>query len=157
LLVWYWDKFVIYAFGDTINLVTNLVYFYICCLHHTCDWKSVLWFFSSQEWTRDLSLFWCVQNDCGPHYICLAVGTGFCFLCIQWLGCESDHSSPSSKSLHCHHMSLMNFVVSPPSCGQSVTDFWGWDAYEAQLCCPDEVDGDIWIWSTRRDLKPKLY
>jgi hypothetical protein len=52
----------------------------------------------------------------------------------------------------CHHMSLMDFMVSLPVCGWSVTDFWGWDAHEAQLHCPDEVDGDIWIWSTRRGL-----
>jgi hypothetical protein len=38
-------------------------------------------------------------------------------------------------------MSLMEFVVSPPGCGRSVTEFWGWDAHEAQLRCPDEVDG----------------
>jgi hypothetical protein len=56
-----------------------------------------------------------------------------------------------------HHMSLMDIVASPPGCGRSVTDFLGWDAHEAQLCCPDEMDGDIWIWSTRRGLKPKLY
>jgi hypothetical protein len=37
----------------------------------------------------------------------------------------------------CHHMSLMDFVVSTPGCGRSVT------AHEAQLRCPDEVDGDI--------------
>jgi hypothetical protein len=43
-------------------------------------------------------------------------------------------------------MSLVDFVVSPTGCGRSVTDFWGWDAHEAQLRCPDEVDGDIWIW-----------
>jgi hypothetical protein len=54
-------------------------------------------------------------------------------------------------------MSLMDFVVSPPSCGRSVTDFWGWDAHEAQLRCPDEVDGGIWIWSTRKGLKPNFY
>jgi hypothetical protein len=54
-------------------------------------------------------------------------------------------------------MSLMDFVVSPPGFGWSVTDFLGWDAHEAHLCCPDEVDGDIWIWSTRRGLKPKVY
>jgi hypothetical protein len=52
----------------------------------------------------------------------------------------------------CHHMSLMDLVVSPPGCGRIVTDFWDWDAHEAQLRCPDEVDGDIWIWSTRRGL-----
>jgi hypothetical protein len=46
---------------------------------------------------------------------------------------------------------------SPPGCGRSVTDFWGWDAHQAQLRCADEVDGDILIWSTGRGLKPKLY
>jgi hypothetical protein len=56
-----------------------------------------------------------------------------------------------------YHMSLMDFVVSPPGCGWSVTDLRGWDAHEAQLRCPNEVDGDIWIWSTRRGLKPKFY
>jgi hypothetical protein len=40
-------------------------------------------------------------------------------------------------------MSLMDFVVSPPGCDRSVADFWGWDAHEAQLRCPDKVDGDI--------------
>jgi hypothetical protein len=50
-------------------------------------------------------------------------------------------------------MSLMDFVVSPPGCGRSVTDLWGWDAHKAQLRCPDGVDGDIWIWSSRRGLK----
>jgi hypothetical protein len=43
----------------------------------------------------------------------------------------------------CHHMSLMDFVVSPPGRGPSVTDVWGWDAREAQLRCHDEADGDI--------------
>jgi hypothetical protein len=54
-------------------------------------------------------------------------------------------------------MSLMDFVVSPPGCGRSVNDFWGWDVHEAQLRSPDEVDGDTGIWSTRRGLKPKFY
>jgi hypothetical protein len=45
----------------------------------------------------------------------------------------------------CHHMSLMDFVASPPGCGRSVTDVLGWDAHEAHLRCPDEVDGDIWV------------
>jgi hypothetical protein len=31
----------------------------------------------------------------------------------------------------------------PPGCGRNVSDFWGWDALEAQLRCPDEVDCDI--------------
>jgi hypothetical protein len=51
----------------------------------------------------------------------------------------------------------MDFVVSPPGYGRSVTEFWGWDAHEAQLRCADEVDGDIWIWSDRRGLKHKFY
>jgi hypothetical protein len=57
----------------------------------------------------------------------------------------------------CHHMSLMDFVASSPGFGRSVTYFLGWDAHEAQLRCPDEVDGDIWICSNRRGLKPKFY
>jgi hypothetical protein len=41
-------------------------------------------------------------------------------------------------------MSILDFVDTPPGCGWSVTDFWGWDAHEAHLRCPDEVDGDIY-------------
>jgi hypothetical protein len=51
--------------------------------------------------------------------------------------------------VQCHHM-----VVLPPGHGSSVTDFWGWDAREAQLRCPDDVSGDIGEWSARRALKP---
>jgi hypothetical protein len=57
----------------------------------------------------------------------------------------------------CHHMSLMDFVDSPPGCGRSLTDFWDWDAHQARLRCPDYVDGDIWIWSTGRGFKSKFY
>ena len=42
-------------------------------------------------------------------------------------------------SPQCHHMSFVDFVVLPPGHGSSVTDFWGWDAHEAQLRCPDGV------------------
>ena len=38
---------------------------------------------------------------------------------------------------------LVNFVVFPPGHGRSVTDFWGWDAQEARLRCPNDVSGDI--------------
>ena len=38
---------------------------------------------------------------------------------------------------------LMNFRGFPPGCGDSVADFWGWDAHEAQLRCPDDVSGDM--------------
>ena len=41
--------------------------------------------------------------------------------------------------VQCHHMSFVDFVVLPPGHGRSVTDFWGWDAHEAQLRCPDGV------------------
>ena len=40
------------------------------------------------------------------------------------------------------HVLLVDFVVLPPGHGRSVTDFWGWDAHEAQLRCPDGVSGD---------------
>ena len=40
-------------------------------------------------------------------------------------------------------MFIWTFVVPPPGWGGSVTDFWGWDAHEAQLRCPDGVRGDI--------------
>ena len=36
----------------------------------------------------------------------------------------------------------MNFRGFPPGCGDSVADFWGWDAHEARLRCPDDVRGD---------------
>ena len=34
---------------------------------------------------------------------------------------------------------FVDFVVLRPGHGRSVTDFWGWDAHEAQLRCPDGV------------------
>jgi hypothetical protein len=33
-------------------------------------------------------------------------------------------------------MSLMDFVVSPPGCGRSVTDFLGWDAMRRSYVVP---------------------
>jgi hypothetical protein len=47
---------------------------------------------------------------------------------------------------------LADFVVLSPGHGKSVTGFWGWDAHEAQLRCPDDVSGYI-----GRALKPKFY
>ena len=41
--------------------------------------------------------------------------------------------------VQCHHMSFVDFVVLPLGHGRSVTDFWSWDAHEAQLRCPDGV------------------
>jgi hypothetical protein len=36
----------------------------------------------------------------------------------------------------------IDFVVPPPGCGWSVTDFWGWGAHRAQLRCPDDMSYD---------------
>jgi hypothetical protein len=46
---------------------------------------------------------------------------------------------------------LMNFSGFPPGCGDSVADFWGWDAHDARLRCPCYAGR----WNTRRGLKPK--
>ena len=40
---------------------------------------------------------------------------------------------------------LMNFVVFPPGCGDSVADFWGCGAHEARLRCPSDVSGDTYV------------
>jgi hypothetical protein len=37
----------------------------------------------------------------------------------------------------------IDFVVPPPGCSRSVTDFWGWGAHRAQLRCPDDVSDDM--------------
>ena len=37
----------------------------------------------------------------------------------------------------------MNFHGFPPGCGDNVADFWGCDAHEARLRCPDDVSGDM--------------
>jgi len=52
---------------------------------------------------------------------------------------------------------LVDFVVLPPGHGGSVTYFYGWDAHEAQLRCPDDVSGDVGRCSARRVLKHKFY
>ena len=52
---------------------------------------------------------------------------------------------------------FVDFAVLPPGHGKSVTDFWGWNAHEAQLRCPDDVSGDRGGCSARRGLKPKFY
>jgi hypothetical protein len=49
---------------------------------------------------------------------------------------------------------LIVFVVSPPGCGRSVTDFWGWGAVTLPRCCEWLY---IWAWNTRKGLKPKFY
>ena len=39
----------------------------------------------------------------------------------------------------------MNFVVFPPGCGDSVAEFWGWDAHEARQLFPHDVSGDMYV------------
>ena len=39
----------------------------------------------------------------------------------------------------------MNFVVFPPGCGDRVADFLGWGAHDVQLCCPNDVNGDMYM------------
>ena len=38
---------------------------------------------------------------------------------------------------------LTNFRGFPPGCGDSIADFWGWDAHEARLRCPDDASGGM--------------
>ena len=38
---------------------------------------------------------------------------------------------------------LKKFRCFPPDCGDSVADFWVWDAHEARLRCPDDATGDM--------------
>ena len=47
---------------------------------------------------------------------------------------------------------LMNFRGFPPGCGDSVADFWGWDAQETSRRCEWWYAGR---WNTRKGLKPK--
>jgi hypothetical protein len=57
----------------------------------------------------------------------------------------------------CHHMSLIDFMVSPPGCGRSVTDLWGWDAHEARLrmvIYGYEVPGEALNLSSTKLLRP---
>ena len=42
-------------------------------------------------------------------------------------------------------------MVFSPGCGDSVADFWGWDAYEAQLRCPSGVSGDMYMKMSYQD------
>jgi hypothetical protein len=47
-----------------------------------------------------------------------------------------SYFSPTPPHVH------IDFVVPPPGCGRSVTDFWGWGTHRARLRCPDDVSGD---------------
>jgi hypothetical protein len=81
---------------------------------------------------------YCPFNMCGLYTITQAGGVGWVVV-----GAAMFFFNPMPP--HVRH----GLCGLPPGCGRSVTDFWGWAAHEARLRCPDEVDGDIWIWSTR--------
>jgi hypothetical protein len=49
-----------------------------------------------------------------------------------------------------HEAGPISWYIFPPGCGRSVTVFWGWDSHEAQLRCPNEVDGDIYEYEVPR-------
>ena len=53
---------------------------------------------------------------------------------------------------------LMNFVVFPPGCGDSVAEFWVWGSHEARLRWPNDVSGDMYrvIHKSLRDFRTRL-
>ena len=62
---------------------------------------------------------------------------------LRSIGCEVERSV---FSLSLSNTTTCSYELSwspAPGCGGIVTDFWGWDAHEAQLRCPDGVRGDI--------------
>ena len=74
-----------------------------------------------------------------PFFIAVFWKKIYTNMCIRnWALYHKDQwwSSPPPQ---CHHMSCLDFVVLPAGHVRSVTDFWGWDAHEAQLRCPDGV------------------
>jgi hypothetical protein len=82
-----------------------------------------------------------------PKIFCV---TSFHFYACSQRNCERQLSIPWNFMLgdfikvalfQGHHMSLLDFMVSPPDCSRSVTDVWSWDAHVTQLRCPGEVDG----------------
>jgi len=81
-----------------------------------------------------------------------ATGEGWNCYTLYVAMCEGLSSPPPMPP----HV-FVDFVVLPPGHGKSVTDFWVWDAHEAQLRCPDDVSGDIRRRSARRALKTKFY
>ena len=82
-------------------------------------------------------------QTCGFHVWCWALKLS----CI-WFMYVLIVPSPNAPHV------LVDFVVFLPGHGRSVTDFWGWDAREVRLRCPDDVSGDIGGCSARRALKP---
>jgi hypothetical protein len=60
-------------------------------------------------------------------------------LIASFIELYNNHNFPPMPT-HVH----TDFVVPPPGCGRSVTDFCGWGAHMAQLRCPDDVIDDIY-------------
>jgi hypothetical protein len=53
------------------------------------------------------------------------------------------HSLPCSILQTTFGSISFRFHGFPPGCGDSVADFWGWDAHAARLRCPNDVSGDM--------------
>jgi hypothetical protein len=64
--------------------------------------------------------------------------SGRCRCCANGLDPSRDNTffSPVPPYIH------IDFVVPPPGCGPSVTDFCGTGAHRARLHCPDDVSED---------------
>ena len=78
----------------------------------------------------------------GPAPLAANVGIQQLYSCVVWMTYwDRSWSYWNVPPPQCHHVSFVDFVVLPPGHGRSVTDFWGWDAHEAQLHCPD----DVWV------------
>jgi hypothetical protein len=73
-----------------------------------------------------------------------------CYSKYSSLFMEPEFSLPFERMLAAQKcfLSLMpphvhiDFVVPPPGCGRSATNFWVWGAHRAQLRCPDYVSDD---------------
>ena len=72
------------------------------------------------------------------------------FLSISNHEVSENENKQEALNLKCFFFSppmpphvVMNYRGFPPGCGDSVADFWGWDAHEARLRCPDDVSGDM--------------
>jgi hypothetical protein len=64
-----------------------------------------------------------------------------CKVCIQTFGHLLDFQLKFECNIYFFQMPPhfhIDFVVSPPGCGRSVIDYWGWGVHMAQLRCLDD-------------------
>jgi hypothetical protein len=62
-----------------------------------------------------------------------------CCIIQLWPTDDEQNSAPNIFFFNATTCPFVDFVVLPPRHGRCVTDFWGWDAHEAQFRCPDGV------------------